>query len=86
MRSLPFLLTASGLEELRNGATPSVGSDYMLRVVDDFQYDLSFMVHISQGVLFIFYSTLQVLASKGQFTSNDRERESANSLITPIFT
>ena len=48
----------SGYQELtRDGETPMVGSEYLLEALDDFKYDMSFTVHISQGAtpfLFLF--------------------------------
>ena len=45
-----FLSVVSGYQELASaGETPTVGSDYLLEALDDFKYDMSFTVHISQG-------------------------------------
>ena len=45
-----FLYVVSGYQKLASaGETPTVGSDYLLEALDDFKYDMSFMVHISQG-------------------------------------
>ena len=50
MKPLSFLAVASGYQKLvEEGAIPMVGSDYLLELLDDFEYDMSFMVHITQG-------------------------------------
>ena len=58
-----FLSVASGYRELvEDGETPMVGSDYLLEALDDFQYDMSFTVHVSQGTFL--YNTRLVLSSR----------------------
>ena len=49
----------SGYQELaRDGETPTVGSDYLLEALDDFQYDMSFTVHMSQGITPFLHASL----------------------------
>ena len=49
----------SGYQELaRDGETPTVGSDYLLEALDDFKYDMSFTVHVSQGTTPFLHASL----------------------------